>query len=400
MDELHKHQANLEKSLARVERDGEVCIENKKVICEFAKARLAKGSSRLRVVKCIYGMRFFSHWLKKPFAEATKDDLIALVGELETKPYAEYSKYDFKVILKMFYKWLKGNDEEFPVEIKWLKPRLKNTAHKLPEELLTEEDVLKIAKATNNARDKALVMVLYESGCRIGELLSLKVKNVRFDEYGAILRVTGKTGDRRVRVITSAPLLASWLEAYERAGDPEAPLWPPLATNYRQKTDAAEYPSIYVLVQRLAVKAGIKKSVYPHLFRHSRATFLASRFTEAQMKEHFGWTQSSEMAATYVHLSGRDVDDALLKIHNLAKTEENKPPVLDVKLCLRCREKNAPVSKFCFKCGTPLDAGLMAQVEDERKAGDDVLNALMKDREFKEFMVKKVVELGLDKRLG
>jgi hypothetical protein len=32
------------------------------------------------------------------------------------------------------------------------------------------------------------------------------------------------------------------------------------------------------------------------------------------MKEYLGWTQASEMAAVYVHLSGRDVDSALLKL--------------------------------------------------------------------------------------
>jgi integrase len=31
-----------------------------------------------------------------------------------------------------------------------------------------------------------------------------------------------------------------------------------------------------------------------HSFRHSRATWLANKLTEAQMKEHFGWTQSSD----------------------------------------------------------------------------------------------------------
>jgi len=71
----------------------------------------------------------------------------------------------------MFYKWLLGNDEEFPPVIKWLKPRLKNEKHKLPEELLTVEEVQLLANATTNPRDKALILILYESGCRIGELL-------------------------------------------------------------------------------------------------------------------------------------------------------------------------------------------------------------------------------------
>jgi len=45
-----------------------------------------------------------------------------------------------------------------------------------------------------NPRDKAFISLLYESGCRIGELLNLKIKNVEFDANGAVLIVNVKTG--------------------------------------------------------------------------------------------------------------------------------------------------------------------------------------------------------------
>ncbi|RLF00099.1 MAG: hypothetical protein DRJ59_07465 [Thermoprotei archaeon] len=44
----------------------------------------------------------------------------------------------------------------------------------LSEELLTEEEVKRLVKHATNLRDKALILTLYESGCRIGELLSLR----------------------------------------------------------------------------------------------------------------------------------------------------------------------------------------------------------------------------------
>jgi integrase/recombinase XerD len=43
--------------------------------------------------------------------------------------------------------------------------------------------------------------------------------------------------------------------------------------------------------------------------------------TEAQMKEYLGWVGDSKMAATYVHLSGRNVDNALFKLNGI-KTED------------------------------------------------------------------------------
>jgi integrase len=101
--------------------------------------------------------------------------------------------------LKKFFRWLR-NSEDYPEEVKWIKARVKNSNPKLPEELLTEDEIRRIVSAAENPRDKTLVLVLYETGCRIGELLSLRIKNIQFDEYGALLLLSGKTGQRRVRV--------------------------------------------------------------------------------------------------------------------------------------------------------------------------------------------------------
>ncbi|MFH0884360.1 MAG: tyrosine-type recombinase/integrase, partial [Candidatus Micrarchaeota archaeon] len=289
---LYNYPRRLELAIDNLNKDQTVCEENKQVIVSFSKGRLAKGSGHGRVAKVVYGMRLLARLLKKPFAKATKEDLVAVVGELESNlDYSEYTRLDYKIILKMFFKWLKGNDETFPPEINWLKPKLKNEKHKLPEDLITEDEVIRLVNASSQPRDRAIVLVLYESGCRIGELLSLNMGNIKFDQYGAVLRVTGKTGDRRVRIISSAPALASWINIYDRAQDPKAPLWPPRSTckKTRNSIQCLDHRSVYKLLQTLGEKAGIKKHIHPHLFRHSRATALASKLTEAQMKEHFGW---------------------------------------------------------------------------------------------------------------
>jgi len=398
--DIHRHQRNIEMAYGLLERDANVSPQNKKVILSFSKMRLAKGSGRLRVVKCVYCLRYLAKWLKKPFEEATKEDIIGLVGEIESQKYSENTKYDIKVVLKIFYKWLRGNDEIYPPEISWLKPRLRNDAHKLPEQLLTEEEVLRMAQAAENPRDRAFILVLYETGCRIGELLTLRLRHVQFDQYGAILRVTGKTGDRRVRIISSAPALSAWYENYSYGRDQDAPLWPPLSTNQRHKGEPMEYQAVYLTLKAIAKKVNISKKIYPHLFRHSRATALAGKLTEAQMKEYFGWVQSSEMASVYVHLSGRDVDKALLALQGLVKPEDNKEEQMRVCFCLRCKEKNSPIAKFCLRCGSPMDARAAVQIEEEQKAGSEMFNRLMQDSEFKEFMFKKAVALGFGSKLA
>jgi integrase/recombinase XerD len=396
--DLYDYPKRLEQAIEKLREEKEVCKENVDSIISFSKVKLAKGTTYGRVAKTVYCLRFLARWLKKPFKKATKDDLIALIGELEQKGYSEYTKYDFRVILKMFYKWLEGKDEFFPKKITWLKKSMKHLDHKLPEQLITEEEVLKLADAAMNPRDKTLILVLYETGCRIGELLSLQMRNVSFDQYGAVLRVTGKTGDRRVRIISSAPFLASWLNAHPRAKDPEAWLWIQYK-NHKITDKCLRHGTIYATIRKIAKRAGIQKKIYPHLFRHSRATSLANKLTESQMKEHFGWVQGSDMAATYVHLSGRDVDNAFLKLHGLAPIENAREEKMKLKTCQRCKEHNSPAFKFCTRCGMPLDESFISTIEKVREKGDNVMNELMKDDEVKNFLVKKILEKGLDKEL-
>jgi len=333
-------------------------------------------------------------WMGKEFRQATKANILDLVSLIDSKDYSEYTKYDFKVVLKMFYKWLLGKDEDFPKVVKWLKPKLKGGKFKLPEELLTAAEVEKLAAACTNARDKALVLILYESGCRIGELMYLRLKNVQFDNYGAVLLVNGKTGSRRVRIIATVQALGEWLEQHPDKHDPNAPLWPARLGHYSK--EPCSYPSILAALKRASKTAGIQKRVYPHLFRHSRATALATKLTEAQMKEYFGWTQGSDMAATYVHLSGRDVDSTLLQMYSLKEKPSEKEPALDVRTCRRCKERNSPAQEFCGKCGNPLDDRLLIE---QSKTPNDLMNTLFQNPDVKAFLTKKVLELGLERQV-
>jgi site-specific recombinase XerD len=156
--DLYNYPRRLETTLDKLKKDAKICPENKRDIVSFSKVRLAKSSSHGRVAKVVYCMEYWAKWVNKPFREATKDELVAAVGELEGKDFSDYTKYDLKIVLKMFYKWLEGQDETMPPKISWLKPKIKNEKHKLPEELLTEDEVLKLAESAGNVRDKAFIL--------------------------------------------------------------------------------------------------------------------------------------------------------------------------------------------------------------------------------------------------
>ncbi len=86
---------------------------------------------------------------------------------------------------------------------------------------------------------EALIDCHFESGTRPGEILNLQIRHVKFDKYGAVLHVDGKTGARSIRLVKLTPSLAYWLSVYPLKDDTFAPLWP--NTSYRNCGKALTY---------------------------------------------------------------------------------------------------------------------------------------------------------------
>jgi len=348
-DDLYHHQKDFAKYIER--ELNKLYTEDREKVRDFLYELVAKGYSFARVNRYMFSICSQARSLGKPYTSVNESDIKAWLLKFQNSDYSDWTKYTVLIQIRKFLRWL-GKEKEAA----WIKPRSPKH-NKLPEEILTEEEIKRLAEAAYTTRDKAFILALYDSGLRIGEFLPLKLKHVQFYKYGAELRVEGKTGQRRVRIIASTIALQKWIEEHPAKNDPEAYLWCKIPTpnNPKFKINHLSYFFINRLLKDLAEKAGIKKKVNPHAFRHARATFMARHLTEAQMKEYFGWKQSSDMAAIYVHLSGRDVDNSILKIYGINDAETSQEPVLKLEKCPRCNEPNDPASKFCYKCGLPLD---------------------------------------------
>ena len=351
-------------------------------IIKFVEHLQVSGISKLRTAKYVYHLIVLARTAGKPLRRLGKADAERLVAWLNSSNYAEETRHGYKVALKRFYQWLRGCSEEeheYPEEVRWIKTTIKRR-RLLPEALLTIEELKKLVEAAENLRDRALILTHYESGCRIGEILTLRIVNVSFDRNGAVLIVDGKTGPRRVRVIAAAPALASWLNIHPSRNDTNAPLWVGIGTVGRN--EPLDYDAVRALLRRLARKTGLNKRLYTHLLRHTRATELANILTEAQMKELLGWVQGSDMPSVYVHLSGRDVDSALLKAHGIILDQEEKAKLeLTFTTCPRCKQKAGPEVQFCPSCGMVLDMKEAVRLEEDRAIADHIMDMLMRDDE-------------------
>ena len=393
-DEVYRTRKRIEYCLKKV-RNSSIDEVSKNKILEFYQECTVRGYSKERMIKYLLTLERIARELYKPLTEAKKEDIVNLVAKIEQRNYSEWTKHDYKVILRVFYKWLRK--DEHPEEVSWIK--VKDTSrHKLPEELLTVEEVNRLVEAADHIRDKAFISTLYESGCRIGEILCLQIKHVCFDNFGAVLLVNGKTGQRRVRVIASAPKLYQWYENHPLKENPEAPLWITIGTNSRYKVWT--YSTAKEVIKKIVKKAGIKKRVYPHLFRHSRATHLANYLTEAQMKQYFGWVQGSDMASVYVHLSGRDVDNALLKLNGMETQEKGEDEKFKAKICPKCKKSNSFDAKFCSFCGMCLDVKASVEVEELRSNVDQLMTELVKNPEVLEALLKGIEKIKSQNNLS
>ncbi|MCP8304222.1 MAG: tyrosine-type recombinase/integrase, partial [archaeon] len=270
--DIHKRARKLQRALQRLDASS-ISEGNKDTIKQFECYLTQEEYSAGRRQKYVEQLTKIASWLDKPFKVASKPDIIDIMVKVGEQGYKEWTKHDYKVTLKVFFKWLRFGsieNDEYPEEVKWIKSRMKNSSRKLPEEILTEDEVQRMAEACTNSRDKAFILVLYDCGGRIGEILSLKIKDVTFDRYGAVLILDGKTGMRRVRIIASAPALSHWLSDHPLKNTSDAPLWTMFTE--REKIKPVSYAAMRKVILEATRNAEppIKKRVHPHLFRHSR----------------------------------------------------------------------------------------------------------------------------------
>ena len=115
-----------------------------------------------------------------------------------------WTTWDYKKMLRIFIRWLKFENRDFkevgdPEITSGIK--MKKVKNKLVrEDLLTDGGISKIISATINPRDRALLAVQAEAGTRLSKVLSLRIKHVKVDQYGAKIAADGKKGARAVRI--------------------------------------------------------------------------------------------------------------------------------------------------------------------------------------------------------
>ena len=101
----------------------------------------------------------------------------------------------------------------------------------------------------------------------------MTVDSVVFKDDHCLIAVNGKTGIKRIPLIVAYKPLLLWLADHPKRDNPEAPLWSSLANNH--KGDRLSYQHFRLIIKKLARKAGLKKDIWPYLYRHTTLTAMA-----------------------------------------------------------------------------------------------------------------------------
>lgn len=206
--------------------------------------------------------QFFVYFKNSDLPSLTKDQIEGFVFELVQKFKISEQKQNMMInAIKSYYEHTLGKPREY-YTITRPKP-----SRDLPN-TLSEEEVLAIINAPENIKHKAVLHTIYSAGLRIGEVIRLRVKDVRSDDGFLFIKDSKGKKDRHTVL---SPILLKLLREYYKVHKPSYWLF--------EGQEGGQYSakSIQNVYQSAVKKTGSNPWSTPHTLRHSFATHLMQR---------------------------------------------------------------------------------------------------------------------------
>lgn len=378
-------------------KDKNISKRNKEEVDRFINHKIAKSGIRERRVSKYYSsFRRILILAGKDcdLKKAEEDDIDKVLRSINESSLSNETKCDFRKYIKAYLRFREGG--ELPKWAREIKSRIGEMKVLLPEDIPDTNEIEKLISACNNERDRCLIKLVSEAGLRAGELGSLQIKHFKFLDVGCQITVPTtditKTGGRQILVVESEAYIKSWMNAHRWRNKPESTMWVLIEQNNGKMTPMS-YDGMRRMLYNKAVNAKLDPSKFNlHNFRHYAATEKAKWMTDQQMMEYFGW-RKSDMVRRYTHLSGRDMNAAILNHYGMNKLEEVEKPI-----CPRCGLQNIHGARFCSRCMVPLDLRVALEVGEERDRYDKIMSKLLErvkeDPEMKQMFAEIVEEVG------
>ena len=188
---------------------------------------------------------------------------------------------------------------------------------------LTQEEVERLLKNPDitkpqGLRDRALLELLYASGLRVSELVSLRLDQINTETRE--IRVIGK-GSKERMVMMGLPA-ARALREYLNRGRPLL-LQNKASEAVFVNRSGRRIPArrIQKILNATAKKAGFSKRIYPHLLRHTFATHLLDHDADLRVVQELLGHESPQTTQIYTHITQAQAKKVYLAAHPFAKEE-------------------------------------------------------------------------------
>ena len=328
-----------ESAKARFKADRSVSPRNKEILLSFLRDAALGKTIRGRAKKKIGASRLLNYinhlyplmtFLDKQLDQVSQDDMERFIEALENDEIRSRAprivgndvvrcneslspryKVDIKVTIRKFYKWLQGENRRYPELVEWIDTFAE--ARDVPA--LTESEVERLIDIAKSPGQRALIQMLFDGGFRIGEILNIRLEHLRlrsFDPADPSRRCFvvwvpfSKTLKRSVALPMHATTkwLTLWLEFH-----PAHPRILPDGTIEAEDTATPLFPMTGDYIRNSLRTLGrntLNKRVYPHLLRHTSATYWSNKLPYFKFCKRFGWTMTSKMPQRYIDRTGVD----------------------------------------------------------------------------------------------
>jgi integrase/recombinase XerC len=164
------------------------------------------------------------------------------------------------------------------------------------------------------ARDRAILELLYSAGLRVSELCSLNLRDVNWKEQS--LQVVGKGNKQRMAFFgeTCETSLRNYIQASRvepKSGDPV------FTSNRGGRIDP---DSVRKMIKKWSIRAGLPEDVSPHTLRHSFATHLLDHGADLKSVQQLLGHESLATTQIYTHVSVERLKEAVAKAHPRSKS--------------------------------------------------------------------------------
>jgi len=188
--------------------------------------------------------------------------------------------------------------------------------HKKLPKVISEEDVIRILRATRNIKHRLAFAMLYSCGLRISELLNLKINEIDVERRTVFVRKSKGYKDRVVMLAESVvPLLVNYLQSYQ-----------PVEYLLNGQSGLKYSPvSVRKSLHNARKEAGVKRKVTPHTLRHSFATHLLEQGVGLRYIQELLGHQKPETTMVYTYVANDRLTQISSPLDHIVNKITNNP---------------------------------------------------------------------------